>query len=151
MTAYAGEMEPLATDIRPESAEDFRLLIRAARSSGANVTVVVVPVSLARIRACPGWDEIMGKISALCAEEGARLYDFNLYKTRLSLLPEARAFHDPIHMSDSGAEAFTSEFARLYPEMRTGLTGDLFYKSYDEMLTEFRASDSAFRICSDGM
>ena len=141
MTAYAGEIEPLITDIRPESAEEFRLLIDAAKSGGANVTVVVVPVSLARIRAYPGWDGIMGEISALCAEQGARLYDFNLYKSRQSLFPEERAFHDPIHMSDFGAEAFTREFARLYPEMKTGLTDELFYGSYDEMLSSFQDAD----------
>lgn len=137
LTADPGKIEPLITDFRPESLEEFEELIDLAKSSGASVTVVAVPVSMAKITACTGWDGIMQRIQSLCGERGVRMYDFNLLRSRKTLVPEDRAFHDAIHMSDYGANAFTKEFSRLYPELKNGAIDDLFFENYDELLRAY--------------
>ena len=124
----------LNTSINPANWKNLDDIIRLCREHGAEVQVIVVPVSDAFIWTRNGWDLWYNHAKAFCAERGVELWDFNLYKDRYELFKDWYSYRNTTHLSEYGASKFTSLLVKIIKRVEAGKSiSKLFYTSYEEM------------------
>ena len=122
------------TDYRQENIEKFTAIINLCKEYDAQVIVVVVPLSHAKIWQYDGWDDFYNWARAYCREQQCDFYDFNLLTDRYDLLQDATSFEDEEHLSETGAYAFTESMCGILNRAEAGEdVASFFYDSYEEM------------------
>lgn len=121
------------------NAEDVKWLnktLELCRDRGIQVILVVTPVSEGRLWEYSGYDTVLSWYRELSETWDIPLYDFNLYKNKVSHYPEKTSFYDKGHMSLEGAEAFSRDLAEVLRLAARGeKTDDLFYECYEEAIS----------------
>ena len=121
-------------DWTQENIDCLSEIIQTCHERNIKVTVVVIPVSQARIWRLDGWDTFLRQLQAFCDENECEMVDFNLLKDRFTLFSEETAFNDQSHFSEEGAKVFTSVFCQIMKQRSEGEDiSDQFYDSYEEM------------------
>ena len=124
----------LNTNVNQSNWKNLDEIIKLCREHGAEVQVIVVPVSDNVIWTRYGWDLWYNHAKAFCAERGVELWDFNLYKERYDLFKDWYSYRNTTHLSDYGASKFTGVLIKTIKRAEAGKNiSKLFYTSYAEM------------------
>lgn len=124
---------PLSEKRSEESAKYLEKILRLCQSHNITVIPVVIPISQDRTLYYSNLDSVMADCQSFLEEWGLPLYDFNLYRGKTQLFPDTDAYYDAIHMSESGAYAFTEALTDLILRLENGENvSHLFYSSYAE-------------------
>jgi len=122
--------DPIAVNI-----EKYETLIQLCLKAGCNVTLIYTPVSHSKVWQLYDQDSFLPWAKALAEKHGVTLFDFNLLKSRYSLLSDETSFSDDSHLSPEGAEIFSSEMADILARHWAGEdVSALFYPSYGEVI-----------------
>ncbi|MBR5109282.1 MAG: hypothetical protein IK099_03720 [Clostridia bacterium] len=133
---YQRDTVPVA-DYRQENIEQLRSVVQTCRELGAEPVFVVIPVSDSYLWEKAGMDGFRLWLTQFCGEMGCACYDFNLLRDRYALFSDQISYVNYTHMSATGAEAFTSAFARVVLSAERGEdVSPLFYGSYAEALLD---------------
>ena len=137
---------PLDIDFIGSEVDALLHQIESSHQAGAEVVVVVTPVSDRLLWQEYGWDDFRTKLETFSEENGCTFYDFNLLKDRYSLFHDNESFFELGHMSKVGADVFSRVFADFIKQVEAGEdVSGLFYDTYAEMLEDspyMQASDS---------
>ncbi len=115
-------------------------LIEMAKSSGARVIVIVVPVADSYIWAHEDLDIFHNWLIDFCNANDVEMYDFSLYKDKTTLLPDETSYsYDYQHLCGEGAITFSNIFCDVMTMVDNGEdVSGLFYFSYEEALVNSR-------------
>lgn len=125
-----------SADYLDDNIQSAERIIDMCRKKGAEVIVVVVPLSDAFIWQHDGLDEFYTFMKEFCDRNGCALYDFNLIKDRYTLFNDTESFYEECHLSESGAASFSASYAEVMQKVKNGEdVSPLFYESYAEMIS----------------
>lgn len=124
--------EAINVEFRDDRIDEFRSIINLCKKNDINVTVVIVPMADWYLWKKNNCDAVHNRIYTLCNELDVRFVDFNLFKDRFSLFNDQESFKDSIHLSELGAEAFSTRMAEVFHIEEEQLS-ELFYDSYEAM------------------
>ena len=112
----------------------FLEMLEDCQAQGIEVVIFSTPVSDRILARFQNFDVINGWYRAYAQSHNCQYLDFNLYRDRDTVFPDATAFADDNHLSEAGAAAFSRELAKLYARIQAGedVTAQ-FYASYAEM------------------
>lgn len=117
----------------PDSMEMVRRIAAVCREKGAEMIVVVVPVSERHILSYANLDEFRIALNEFCAELDVSCYDFNLLKNRGEIFSDEDCFFDSSHIGGVGAEKFSRVFSELMLAKAEGQdTEGRFFPDYAE-------------------
>ena len=124
-----------ASSFNENTVKGFTDLIRLCQDYGAEVIIVVVPVSDNFLWCTDNLDEFSEWINKYCAENNVKFFDFNLLKERYTLFSDSDCYStDTCHMSEKGSRIFSEVFANTIQEASNGENvEEFFYPSYSEM------------------
>ena len=109
-------------------------LIALCKQNNTRVIVAVVPVSDGFLWTYRQMDAFRLWLNGFCQEREIACYDFNLHRQRYSLFSDAISYGSSnTHMSQPGAQAFSSLFAEV---ISAPGQDSQFYGSYEEMLRD---------------
>lgn len=117
-----------------ETVDCFTELVQFCKDKCRNVVVVVVPVSHRYLWQMDNLDDFDQWARAYCAELEVPYFDFNLLRSRYTLLSDEDCFStDTQHMSETGSRAFTPVLAQVLKACEAGEdVSDCFYPSFAE-------------------
>ncbi|MGI6013835.1 MAG: hypothetical protein ACOX7K_06075 [Oscillospiraceae bacterium] len=121
------------TRVYEENMEYLEKIFALCEENNAKVIMVTTPI--AEINTCQydNLDVFREWYEQLSQEHDCAFYDFNLLKNKDTLFPSATAFFDPLHLSESGAETFSTTFTDIIQRAEAGEDiSNLFYNSYVE-------------------
>lgn len=108
-------------------------IIDICKEKNVRMIFVVTPISGRYESQHSNTDIVMAKFREIAENAGAEFYDFNLLKGKDDLFPADTAYYDDSHLSESGAETFNRELARVISSAMQGEdTDSLFHSSYIE-------------------
>ncbi|MCR4616099.1 MAG: hypothetical protein K5756_08145 [Clostridiales bacterium] len=117
-----------------KNVDDLYDMINMCKEKNIEVLFAVVPISDYLIHQFDNWYEMEEKLRVLSEDTGCPIIDFNLLKNRYSLFNDAGSFADDVHMSKTGAEVFTAEYAKVMNKYNRGEDiSNLFYSDYASM------------------
>ncbi len=121
------------TEIYEENMEYLEKIFDLCEKKNARVIMVTTPI--AEINTCQydNLDVFREWYVEIAQEHDCVFYDFNLLKEKDSLFPSDTAFYDPLHLSESGSQTFTTTFSDILKRADAGEdVSSLFYLSYIE-------------------
>ena len=111
----------------------LRNLIDICIDSGAKVLLVTTPSSDSYVWLYDGWDELHSNVAEIADEFDVEYIDFNLLKNRNEIFDDAVSFRGKWSLADTGAEAFSLEFSKIFNLRENGMDiSDLFYETYEQ-------------------
>lgn len=126
--------ENIEKDFDKENLTTLERIVDICKVRNIELVFIVIPLSDNKIWKIADWNIFVDKVKELSDKYSCRCYDFNLLKSRYNLLTDKESFSNATHLSDTGAKAFTKEFATIMSRLNNGANADsLFYSSYDEM------------------
>lgn len=126
--------ESLDTKIKKENLECFNNFINLCKENDIRIVLIVTPVTEMMILKYDNMDDMFSQYVDLALEYNCEYYDFNLDKKRNQLYSEETSFFDITHMSDDGAEIFSTRLSEIIKKVDEGEdVSNEFYKSYDEL------------------
>lgn len=120
--------------IKDESLKYFIETINLCQSNGIRFVLIVTPISENIIIKYKNLDDIFSQYIELAQKYNCEYYDFNLDKKRNELYSEETSFYDNTHMSDNGAEIFSSRLSEIIKNVdeEKDISNE-FYKTYSEV------------------
>lgn len=126
--------EKLDTKIKKENLKYFNDFIELCKENDIRIVLIVTPVTEIMLLKYQNIDELFSQYKDLSQKYNCEYYDFNLDKKRNELYSEETSFYDYTHMSDSGAEIFSTRFSKIIKKVNEGKdVSDEFYESYDQV------------------
>ena len=117
-----------------ENMDQLSEIIQTCHENNIKVSVVVIPVTQAKIWRLDGWDAFLGKLQEFCKENDCTMVDFNLLRNRFTLFSEETSFSNQDHLSLKGAQEFTPIYCQIMEQISRGEdVSSQFYDSYEEM------------------
>lgn len=117
-----------------ENMDQLSQIIQTCHEKDIKVTVVVIPITQAKIWRLDGWDTFRERLQEFCDENDCRMVDFNLLKNRFTLFSEETSFSNQDHLSLKGAKEFTPVYCQIMKQISEGEdVSRQFYDSYEEM------------------
>lgn len=124
----------LSMEFTHDYTEEIASIFRLCKDYNVDIIVVILPVSAEHIWRIDGWDRFYDWASDFCADNQVPMYDFNLYKGKNDLFSDAVSYKDYAHMSEEGANAFSTAFGQVMQVLSEGKDpSSMFYTSYSEM------------------
>lgn len=111
--------------------QEFTEIINIAKSYGAEVKIVILPVADCYIWEHNNWDNFYTWMENFSKERNVDFIDVNLYKERFSLFKDNESYKDYAHMSESGADNLSSCLAKIITNKVD--RSEAFYESYEDM------------------
>ena len=117
-----------------QNTEGLAEIIRLCKDRDIKVTIVVMPISQAKIWNYDGWDVFLGQLRDYCAQNRVKMVDFNLLKERTDLFSDETSFSNREHLCTEGAKAFTPVYVRVMKDISEGKNiSSQFYTNYAEL------------------
>ena len=114
-----------------ENIREYEELISVCQQAGCEVTIVYTPVSHGKVWQLYDQDDFRAWALELAGKYGVPLFDFNLLRDRYTLFSDETSFSDENHLSEEGAQVFSSVMADVLARYRAGEdVSPLFYDSY---------------------
>lgn len=122
-------------DFYDVSVKELEDVVSLCRENNIQVIIVSQPFADAWIWEIDDWDSYGNWMNEFCEKNKCAYIDFNLVKNRYELFSDEFSFIDSVHMSELGANAFTTVLADVSADFfEDGHIDDtLFYASYEEM------------------
>lgn len=122
------------TTIKQENLKYFNEIIALCEKKDIKVVLFVVPITENVIVKYENIDDIFSQYIELAEKYDCEYYDFNLDKKRFELYSCELSYFDDYHLSDYGAEAFSTRFSEIIKKANEGEDiSNEFYKSYEEL------------------
>ncbi len=126
--------ETLDSQIKEENLEYFDSMIKLCKKNDIKIILVVTPVTEKMILRHNNIDEVFSQYKDLARKYNCEYYDFNLDKKRFDLYSEKTSFYDQTHMSDSGADIFSTRMSEILKNSsKKEDAKEEFYESYEEL------------------
>lgn len=124
----------IGSDVLEINKTKLKELIALCRNYGADVYLVSVPFTDAFVWERIGLDFYHLFYSELATETQCKYYDFNLLKSKSDFLSDKISFSDHEHLSENGAEKFSSMLSEILNKEKAGMNTDmLFFPTYEEV------------------
>lgn len=121
------------TEINQDYWDSFTKLVHSCNEHGANVIIVVSPVSDNTLWTVSNLDKVFSPLKDFCKENNIGIYDFNLLKNKNSFFNDKESFYDETHLSTTGSQVFSRLFAETLVKVQNREdVSDMFYGSYSE-------------------
>lgn len=128
------DTQKIAANYSSESVEKLNRLVELCKSYDIRLIFVVTPLSDSLLWKSSDMDSFYTWLSNYCKDIGCELYDLNLIRDRYSLFNDSTSFKDLDHLSNTGAEIFTSVLCDICNLAKQGHSvSDRFYRSYEAL------------------
>lgn len=126
--------ESLDVKMKNENLEYFNKFIELCKENDIRIVLIVTPVTEMMILKYNNMDEMFSQYIELAKKYNCEYYDFNLDKKANELYSQKESFFDITHMSDDGAEIFSTRLSEIVKNADEGKdVSNEFYNSYNEL------------------
>ena len=126
--------ETLDSKFKTDNVDKLVDFIELCKENDIRVVLIVTPINDRMILQHTNMDDVFNQYIELAKEYDCEYYDFNLDKERFKLYDEVTSYYDITHLSNSGANIFTTRLSEIINSVDEGKdVSKEFYDSYEQL------------------
>jgi len=123
----------IPVDFTESNVQYLQDMVDLCKANDIRVIIAVTPLSDSILWRCRNYDDFRCWLKDFSEDNSCEFYDFNLLKNRYEIINDNTSFYDMLHLSDSGATAFTQSYVEIMKRVNNGEdVSSYFFESYTQ-------------------